>query len=80
MTVLCNAPVAAPEAHEIPEGARKITLSMSVDWGEDDLREPWTGSYVFCSFGCLEEWATEQAVKHDGRVVTEGEKPEGDES
>lgn len=77
---LCNAPVTAPEAHEIKNGARNIHVTVSVDWGKEDLRHPWYGEYRFCSFGCLEEWATEQAVKHDGRVVTEGEKPEGDES
>lgn len=76
--MLCNAPVTAPEAHEIAD--RRIMVNVSVDWGKDDVRAPWSGEYQFCSFGCLEEWATDRAVEHDGRVVTEGEKPEGDES
>lgn len=78
--MLCNAPLAAPEAHEIPDGARAIAVNVHVDWGDSDIRPEWDGLYSFCSFGCLEEWATEQAVKHDGRVVVEGAKPEGDES
>lgn len=75
---LCNAPLTAPEAHEITD--RRIMLNVSVDWGTKDVRAPWSGEYQFCSFGCLEEWATDRAVDHDGRFVVEGEKPEGDES
>lgn len=68
----CANPVTAPEAHQIPDGARRVMVAVSVDWGTDDLREPWSGEYAFCSFGCLEEWATARAVDHDGRKVVEG--------
>lgn len=79
MSVVCNGP--GGERHEINDGARKITIpALTVEWGAEDIRDDWTGPYVFCSFGCLEEWATEKAVDHDGRVVKDGKTPGGDES
>lgn len=72
MSRVCANPVTAAEAHQIPDGARAVTVKVHVDWGADDLRSEWDGLYAFCSFGCLEEWATEKAVQHDGRKVVEG--------
>lgn len=71
MSVVCNGP--GGERHEIAEGKRRITIPvLHIDWSDEDIREDWQGDYVFCSFGCLEEWATEKAADHDGRVVKEG--------
>lgn len=66
---------------EILDGARRITIpALSIDWGDRDIRETWTGEYVFCSFGCLEEHAGEWAAQHDSHQLAEGPKPDGDES
>jgi hypothetical protein len=66
---------------EIADGARRITIPhLTIEWGDKDIRDAWTGGYTFCSFGCLEEQATEWAVNHDGRDLVDGPKPVGDES
>lgn len=70
MSVLCQNPARDP--HTIDDGARKITLTGTVVWGQDDLRGDWTGDYVFCSFACLSEWAALRATDHDGVVLREG--------
>ena len=59
---------------ELADGARRITLTVELDWGADDLREPADAKRIdFCSFKCVEEWAHDRALAHDGVVVTEGE-------
>lgn len=57
---------------ERAKGDRWITFTLAVDWGADDLREAWNGNYLFCSFKCLTQWASEKAAQHDGKVLTEG--------
>lgn len=67
--------------YEIPAGARAVTVAaVTVDWGDEDIRDTWAGSYTFCSFGCLAAKAAQWAADHDGRVVEHGATPEGDES
>lgn len=51
---------------------RWLTLTLSLEWGADDLRAPWDGEYEFCSFKCLAQWASEKAAVHDGHVLVEG--------
>lgn len=70
MSVVCQNP--DRDRHEIPDGGRKLTLTGIVVWGQQDLRDDWTGSYVFCSFACLSEWAAARASDHDGVVLREG--------
>lgn len=70
MTVVCQNPTR--DKHEVPAGGRKITLTGIVVWGQKDLRDDWSGSYVFCSFACLSEWAAQRAGDHDGVVLREG--------
>jgi hypothetical protein len=70
MSVVCQNP--ARPTHEIADGGRKITLTGVVVWGQADLRDDWTGDYVFCSFACLSEWAALRADDHDGVVLREG--------
>lgn len=71
--VCANSPHGAPERHEIPDGARCVEIRpMLVNWGDDDIRADWEGSYVFCSFGCLAEWAAAKAAEHDQHVLKEG--------
>lgn len=70
MSVQCQNPARDP--HQIDDGARKITLTAAVVWGQEDARGDWTGDYVFCSFGCLSEWAANRAADHDGVVLREG--------
>lgn len=72
--VACQNPARDP--HQIADGARKVTLSAIVVWGEQDLRGDWTGDYTFCSFGCLSEWAATRAGDHDGRVLVDGPSDE----
>lgn len=66
----CNAPDCG---REIAKGERHITLTAGIDWGANDLRKPWQGDYVFCSFGCLSDWASARAADHDGHVLKEGQ-------
>lgn len=70
MSVFCQNP--ADAKHEIADGDRKITLTGIVVWGEQDLRDDWTGDYVFCSFKCVSEWAATRAADHDGVVLRDG--------
>lgn len=70
--MLCNGP--KRERHEIPDGARKITLTTVVDWGADDLRADHGKDYVFCSFACVADWASARAEQHDNRVLGDGAK------
>lgn len=80
MAVLCSngehrGPDGAP--FEIVDGARRIDIpALSVKWGDQDLRGDWSGSYVFCSFGCLEERAGDWAAVHDSHVLQEGQSPD----
>lgn len=55
---------------EIEPGARQVT--MTVDWGKEDLRDTWAGPFAYCSFGCAADHFRDLAVKHDGHVVVEG--------
>lgn len=58
---------------DIADGARRVTLELSMDWGNSDLREPAPPKrYLFCSFACVSQWAQDRALAHDGVVVTEG--------
>lgn len=58
---------------EIPDGARKIVVTVAVDWGKDDLRDPQEPkSYAFDKFACVADWANDRALSHDGIVVLEG--------
>lgn len=69
----CSAPVTASEAHDARAGKRRITIDkLTIDWGNNDLRDQWTGAYTFCSFDCLAKWATEKSLQHDDTVLTEG--------
>ena len=54
----------------IHDGGRR--LELRVDWGADDLRAPWAGSYLFCSFACVRAWANDRSADHDGHAVVEG--------
>lgn len=74
MSVACQNPELPP--HTIADGARKVTLSAIIVWGQDDLRDDWTGDYVFCSFACLSQWAATRAAVHDGVVLREGTEVE----
>lgn len=74
MSVVCQNPELP--THEIADGARKVTLSAVIVWGQDDLRGDWTGDYVFCSFACLSQWAATRATDHDGVVLREGTEVE----
>lgn len=57
---------------EMPDGVRRIHFAVSVDWGMKDLRADWQGTYDFCSFKCVAEWAADRAAAHDAHVVTDG--------
>ena len=70
MSVLCQNPT-RPK-HQIADGDRKVTLTAIIVWGQDDERGDWTGDYVFCSFGCLADWAATRAGDHDGIVLRNG--------
>jgi hypothetical protein len=70
MSVVCQNPEIPP--HEIADGARKVTLSAMIVWGQQDLRDDWTGDYVFCSFKCCSQWAATRSDDHDGVVLREG--------
>ena len=74
MSVVCQNPELP--THEIADGARKVTLSAIVVWGQQDLRADWTGDYVFCSFACLSQWAGTRAADHDGVVLRDGTEVE----
>jgi hypothetical protein len=59
---------------EIEDNDRHITIAVTLDWGADDLRDTTTEKTIdFCSFACVEAWAHDRALAHDGVVVTEGE-------
>lgn len=59
---------------EIGDGDRRIDVTVDVDWGTDDLRDPPPAKTTsFHSFDCLALWARDRAVQHDGVVVKEGE-------
>lgn len=81
MADLCsNGEHRAPDGspHEILDGDRRIEIpSFTVRWGGKDIRGDWTGSYVFCSFGCLEERAGDWAAAHDSHMLQEGASPDG---
>lgn len=81
MAVCCNPehkPGGVP--YEIPPGDRVITIAqLTIDWGDKDLRNDWTGVYTFDSFECVAAWAAEKAGQHDEHVLVDGEPPEGDE-
>lgn len=68
----CNSPNGATDTHQIPDGARSLALSFTVDWGDDDLRVSHEKPLTFCSFKCLSEWAAGKVAEHDGHVLTEG--------
>lgn len=60
--------------NEIPAGARVIGLQVQVDWGADDEREDVSKDYVFCSFACIADWATQRSHDWDDVVVTSPEE------
>jgi actin-related protein len=72
MTACHSSPHGAAETHEIPDGARRLDLTFTVDWGDDDLRGSHEKPLTFCSFKCLSEWAATKAADHDGNVLKEG--------
>lgn len=59
----------------LEDGTRTIHFDAAIDWGKDDLRDPWSGSYDFGSFACVALWAADRSSDHDGRVLTEGIDP-----
>lgn len=71
MTVVCHNPTGEGR-HEIAEGARRLELAFTVDWGDADLRDTHAKPLMFCSFGCLSEWAFEKAAQHDTSTLVEG--------
>jgi hypothetical protein len=59
--------------NEIADTDRRITIAVTLDWGADDLRDTTTEKTTdFCSFACVEAWAHDRALAHDGVVVSEG--------
>lgn len=57
---------------DLTDGARLLHLNAEVNWGAQDTRDPWTGSYDFGSFACVQQWAADRSEQHDGRVLTSG--------
>ncbi len=53
-----------------------LTLTLDLDWGAADLREPAGKTYEFCSFACIADWARDRAVANDDHVLVEGEPAE----
>lgn len=66
----CNNP--SRDKHSIAAGDRLLQVSFRINWGDTDIRDEWQGSYAFCSFGCMQEWAAARAVEHDDSVLREG--------
>ena len=59
---------------KIGDGDRRIEFDLTVDWGQDDLRDkPEPKHYVFHSFACVAQWALDRSLTHDGVTVSEGE-------
>lgn len=73
MTVLCHARPAI-EGHTIPDGARRIDVTLGVNWGDADLRADFAKTASFCSFLHAAEWLADVADRHDGYVLKEGER------
>lgn len=70
---VCNYSTAgATDLHTIPDGARTLSLTFDVDWGDTDLRESHSKPLTFCSFRCLTGWAADKAAQHDSVTVTDG--------
>lgn len=80
MATCANPTLTAEQAHQVGDGDRHVKVNVKLDWGAGDIRGDWEGDLSFCSFGCLEEWATEMAARHDAHVLEHGVTPEGDES
>lgn len=55
--------------NDIQPGDRSITVSIAINWGDDDQRANHAKDATFCSFACLARWALEKAEQHDDRVV-----------
>jgi hypothetical protein len=72
---VCSGPSHPPTTVMVPGGRRIRIPQLTVEWGDRDLRDTWTGEYVFCSFACLAAWATEKALQHDGDTLVEGDPP-----
>lgn len=70
MSDVCGNP--AGDRHRIDDGARRVRVQLTVDWGADDLRDTHSKPLVFCSFACLAGWAGEKAAQHDGVTVKDG--------
>jgi hypothetical protein len=68
----CAGPACPLQGSEIPWGERRIDATVTVNWGEADLRADWTGVYSFCSFRCVADYATGRAGEHDGVTLVEG--------
>lgn len=54
---------------------RQVHLDAQINWGSDDVRDPWSGSYDFGSFACIQKWAGDRSDDHDGRVLSDGVDP-----
>lgn len=76
MPRICNAPVPAGERHEIPDGGRAVTVHVDLDWGDADLRDQHTKTYVFCSFACASALFDEWADRHDDHTLVDGKTPD----
>lgn len=50
---------------------RQVHFDARVDWGKDDARAAWSGSYDFGSFACISRWALDRSDDHDGRVLSD---------
>jgi hypothetical protein len=70
VSVSCHNPARPP--HLIADGDRTLQVAVTVQWGDKDLRDDWTGGYVFCSYACLAEYAALRAADHDSVTLTEG--------
>lgn len=57
---------------QIPKGGRSVTVALKINWGDEDLRDSSEKETVFCSFRCLQDWAGDRAIAHDGQFVQEG--------
>lgn len=60
------------DRHDIPTDGRRLDVGFKINWGDDDIRDQWQGSYGFCSFQCLADWASQRAADHDQHVLKDG--------
>lgn len=73
MICYCRGEICRHPGGVIPEGARKVDVdAVTIDWGAEDLRTPWSGEAVFGSFACGAKWFSDRAADHDDRVLVDG--------